>query len=184
MTTIARAHRCTPTLIFIAATPRQRDCKGPQSNNNQPQTTWGDAMHIPDIWMGCRGSFSAPTERCNRQYYNICALRTRIDPGHTISAVWITADGPMCARLSSLGLWEQNGHGEHANTPQIVSRWRDIFSTTIQMIGKDSRTQAATWAMRVRDVDKLRASGTQSMGAWTLTLAVAQNSILFRIHSS
>ena len=52
MTTIARAHRCTPTLMFIAATPRQHEDKCPQKNNNHPQTTWGDTMHMPDIWTG------------------------------------------------------------------------------------------------------------------------------------
>ena len=184
MTTIARAHRCTPTLIFIAASQRHHDHKGLRDNDMQLQTTWGCAMQIPGIWIGCIGSFSAPTDMCNRQCYNIYALRTRTDPGSTNSAVWITTDGPMCARLSNLGLWEQNGHGEPVNTPQIVSRWRDIFSTTIQMTGNASRTQATTWAMKVREANKAEANNTQSLGAWTLTLADAQNSILFRIHNS
>ena len=52
------------------------------------------------------------------------------------------------------------------------------------MTGKDSRVQAATWATRVRNVDKPQTSDTQSLGAWALTLSDAQNSILLRIHSS
>lgn len=141
-------------------------------------------MHMPDIWTGSMGSFSVPTERGSHQYYNIHALRTRSDPDPTGSAVWFSADGPMCARLSSLGLWEPNAQGEPANTPQIVSRRRDMFSTTVQIKGKDARAQAAAWATRVKNADRPQTSDTQALGAWALTLSDAQNSILLRIHSS
>ena len=119
MTTIARTHRCIPTLIFLTASPNHHNTDDVHLNNNRLQATWGCAVQIPDIACGCIGSFSTPVGLCKHQFYNIHALRTRTDPGPTSSALWITADGPTFARLSSLGLWMQSGHGEPVNTPKI-----------------------------------------------------------------
>ena len=188
MTTIARAHRDFPALIFLAASPNHHRNNNPQANTDQEDVTdklWGSATRIKDIWSGSVGGFIAPGGHNKHQYYNINALCTDAHRVHKRNALWITADGPTFARLSNLGLWEQSGRDEPADILQTgSSEHHGVFSTAMSLVGEKSGKQAIAWADTVRGVSDGERTSSNNCGAWALTLTDAQNSFLLLMHST